>query len=102
MPGAVVRRATSSCGSSRFPKTIAPAGQASTHAGVYAGGFVSPPAAACASWAACSRWLQKVHFSTTPRVLVETSGLSVSGSRPGQSGSHQLKDRAWYGHAAMQ
>ena len=77
------------------PKTIAPAGQASTQAGVYAGGFASPPAAACASWAACSRWLQKVHFSTTPRVRVETSGLSVSVSRPGHSGSHQLKDRAW-------
>ena len=54
-------------------------------------GVVPPPFAACASWAACSRWLQNVHFSTTPRVRVETSGLSVFSMPAGQIGSHQLK-----------
>ena len=39
-PGAFARRATSLCGSSRLPKTIAPAGHASTQAGVYSGGVV--------------------------------------------------------------
>ena len=75
---------------------IAWAGQASTQAGGYATGvFPSPPSEAAFCRASCSRWLQKVHFSTTPRVRVETSGLSVSVSRPGHSGSHQLNERAW-------
>ena len=75
---------------------IAPAGQASTQAGVYSGGLA--PAAARGLrvlGAPAAGGCRSVHFSTTPRVRVETSGLSVSVSRPGHSGSHQLNERAW-------
>jgi hypothetical protein len=43
-----------------------------------------------------------VHFSTTPRILVLTSGLNMASIGLGHVGSHQLKSRAWYGQATMQ
>ena len=60
------------------------------------------PAAEAFARAAWRRWTQKLHFSTTPRWRIETSGLREAFIPSGHSGLHQLKERVWYGQATMQ
>src|SRR5215471_11349925 len=80
-------------GSFRSPKTKAEVGQDCTHAGWISPSFNGRFSAAAWSFPALIRWMQKVHFSTTPTSRTETSGFKGSSSGRSQTGFPKLKNR---------
>ena len=79
------------------PKTIAPVGHTSAHAGVTAPSLslsAESPARVAAARAARMRCTQKEHFSITPLLLTVTSGLKLQFMGSGTSlNPNQLKTR---------
>src|SRR5512135_1147303 len=76
--GCATSAATREPGSFTSPKLMAPVGQASMHAGTTAPSgrwSFDFPFRVAAARAAFTRWMQKEHFSITPRLLTVTSGL---------------------------
>src|SRR5207244_13485653 len=93
---------TSLSGSAMLPKYIARVVQVWTQAGTTSPSRTSRPSSLAFSSPLRMRWIQKVHFSITPRARTDTSGFNALSSCASHFGSKKLKKRTVYGQLFAQ